>query len=58
MPYGLKGDLALEETIETGLESLQANIYAPMTAGSAKSGEQAATASASKSAGASGFSGG
>jgi hypothetical protein len=59
MRYGLKGDLDLEETLESGLEGLQAMPYTPVVTGSApasKASQQASSASVSQSAGASSFS--
>ncbi len=56
--YGLNGDLAVEETIENGLRSLDAAPFSPNTAGGApgKGNQTTATASVSQSAGATGFS--
>jgi hypothetical protein len=59
IPYGLKGDLALEETLATGLGAMQTARYSPATAGSgggAKASQQASSASVSQSAGATAFS--
>ena len=59
VPYSMKGDLALDETLNTGLLALDKMPYTPVTAGSAptsKSSQTAATASVSQSSGASSFS--
>jgi hypothetical protein len=58
VPYGLKGDLALGETLESGLEALDAATYSPVTAGSGgnKASQSASSASVSQSAGTTAFS--
>lgn len=56
--YGLNGDLAVEDTIENGLRSLDAATFSPNTAGGApgKGGQTTATAAVSQAANATGFS--
>lgn len=56
--YGMKGDLAIAETLENGLQSFQAIQSAPATFGSggAKQGQQASSAGLAPSAGAASFS--
>lgn len=58
-PYSLKGNLGLAAAIDQGLRDMQANRFAPMTAGSsvsAKAGQQSSNASVSQAVGASSFS--
>lgn len=58
VPYGLKGDLAIEDMLETGLTALDTAVYSPVTAGAVvnKANQTASSASVSQTAGTTGFS--